>query len=136
MGAFIHAGEIAVVAERGDHDQEQHREDQIDFQHAVDLFPVAVQERGDHQFAHLQARHHDHHRCGGTDKQQAESLHGKVGRYAHDEKSGGHAGELERANVAGAHHVRPGAQVNEVAVLEIGDRFALGNLVEQVRFEF
>ena len=29
----------------------------------------------------------------------------------------GHAGELERADVAGAHHVRPGAKVNEIAVL-------------------
>jgi hypothetical protein len=31
--------------------------------------------------------------------------------------------------------VRPGAEVNEVAVLEIGNRLALGNLVEQVELE-
>ena len=30
----------------------------------------------------------------------------------------GHGGELERADVAGAHHVRPGAEVDEIAVLE------------------
>ena len=48
---------------------------------------------------------------------------------------GGHAGELERADVAGAHHVRPGAQVNEIAVLEIGNRFAFGNLLEQIELE-
>src|SRR5882757_2997131 len=40
---------------------------------------------------------------------------------------GGHAGELERADIARAHHVWPGAQVNEVAVPEIGNRLAFGN---------
>ena len=48
---------------------------------------------------------------------------------------GGHGGELERADVAGAHHVRPGAEVNEVAVLEVGDRLALGDVLEQVELE-
>src|ERR1039457_3748728 len=42
----------------------------------------------------------------------------------------GHGGELEGADVAGAHRVRPGAQVNEVAVLEIRNRLALGNRFE------
>ena len=42
----------------------------------------------------------------------------------------GDAGELERADVAGAHHVRPGAEVNEVAVLEIGNLFAFGNVLQ------
>ena len=49
---------------------------------------------------------------------------------------GGHAGELERADVARAHHVRPSAEVNEIAVLEIRNRLALGNLLEQIQFEF
>src|SRR5208337_4902638 len=47
----------------------------------------------------------------------------------------GHAGELERADVAGAHHVRPGAQVNEIAVLEISDLLALGNGFEVADLE-
>ena len=47
----------------------------------------------------------------------------------------GHGGELERADVAGTHHVRPGAQINEIAVPEIRNRFVLGNLVEQIELE-
>ena len=47
----------------------------------------------------------------------------------------GHAGELERADVAGAHDVRPGAEVNEIAVLEIGDLLALGNGFEVANLE-
>ena len=48
----------------------------------------------------------------------------------------GHGGELERAHVAGAHHVRPGAQVDEIAVLEIRNRLALGNGFEVADLEF
>ena len=47
----------------------------------------------------------------------------------------GHGGELERADVAGAHHVRPGAEVNEIAVLEIGDLLAFGNVFEVADLE-
>ena len=47
----------------------------------------------------------------------------------------GHAGELERANVAGAHHVRPGAQINEIAVLVIGNWLAFGNVLQVPNFE-
>ena len=48
----------------------------------------------------------------------------------------GHGGELVRADVAGAHHVRPGAQVNEIAALVIRDRLAFGNVCEVADFEF
>ena len=42
----------------------------------------------------------------------------------------GHGGELERADVARAQDVRPGAQVHEVAVPVVGNRLALGNVLE------
>ena len=48
----------------------------------------------------------------------------------------GHVCELESADVAGAHHVRPGAQINEIAVLVVGDRLLLRNVLDDVQFEF
>ena len=47
----------------------------------------------------------------------------------------GHAGELERADVACAHHVRAGAEVNEIAVLIQRDFFVLGNALDDVQLE-
>ena len=38
--------------------------------------------------------------------------------------------ELESADVAGAHYVRPGAKVDEIAVLVIRDLLAFGNVFE------
>ena len=38
--------------------------------------------------------------------------------------------QLERADVAGAHHVRPGAEIDEIAVLIERDLFAFGNVFE------
>src|SRR5271154_1740240 len=47
----------------------------------------------------------------------------------------GHVRELERADVAGAHDVRPGAEVEKIAVLEIRNRLAFGNVLDDVEFE-
>src|SRR5690242_19936214 len=47
----------------------------------------------------------------------------------------GDVSELERAAVAGAHHVRPGAEVDELAVLEIRDLFAGRNLLKITELE-
>ena len=48
----------------------------------------------------------------------------------------GHGRELEGADVAGAHHVRPGAEVEEFAILVVGDLFTLGNGFEVADLEF
>ena len=50
----------------------------------------------------------------------------------------GHGGELERADVAGAHHVlrAPFAKINEVAVLAVGDPFTFGNAFEIADLKF
>ena len=47
----------------------------------------------------------------------------------------GDAGEFEGANVASAHHMRPGAQVNELAVFVIGNCLAFGNVFQISQFE-
>ena len=39
-----------------------------------------------------------------------------------------HRSQLECTNVARPHHVRPGAQIQEIPVLEVGDRLALRNV--------
>ena len=44
-------------------------------------------------------------------------------------------GELERADVAGAHDVRPGAEIDEIAVGVERDFLALGNAVEDIELE-
>src|SRR5439155_3251854 len=51
-------------------------------------------------------------------------------------KGGCNAGELKRADVAGAHDVRAGAEIKEIAVLVVGDRFAFGNVFEIAELEF
>ena len=43
--------------------------------------------------------------------------------------------ELESPDVAGAHHVRPGAEVRELPVPEKRDRLARGNVLQDVEFE-
>ncbi len=48
----------------------------------------------------------------------------------------GEGGELEGADVAGAHHVRAGAQVDEIAAAVVGDRFALGDILEVAQLVF
>ncbi len=48
----------------------------------------------------------------------------------------GDAGELEGADVAGAHRVRASTQIEEIAVLEIGNRFAFGDVCEIAELEF
>src|SRR5271156_237824 len=48
----------------------------------------------------------------------------------------GHMRELERADVAGAHDVRPGAEIEKIAVLEIRNRLAFGNVLNDVQLEF
>jgi len=48
----------------------------------------------------------------------------------------GHGGEPERADVAGAHQRAAGAEVNEIAALEIGNRLALGDVREVADLEF
>ena len=47
----------------------------------------------------------------------------------------GDVGELERADVAGAHDVGPGAEVDEVAVGVEGNFLALGDAVEDIELE-
>ncbi len=47
----------------------------------------------------------------------------------------GDGGELVGAYVAGAHHVRAGAQVNEVARLVVADRLAVGDVGQVAEFE-
>ena len=44
-------------------------------------------------------------------------------------------GKLERADVARAHDVRPGAEIDEIAVGVERDFLALGNAVEDIKFE-
>ena len=48
----------------------------------------------------------------------------------------GHGHEFDRFAVAGATDVRAGTQIPEVAVLKQRDRFALGDVVEQIDLEF
>ena len=48
----------------------------------------------------------------------------------------GDMGELERANVTGAHHMGSGAEIGEFAVAEQSDRFALGDILDDIEFEF
>ena len=43
--------------------------------------------------------------------------------------------ELERADVPRAHDVRPRAEVDEIAVLEIGNRLAFGNVLDNIELE-
>ena len=43
--------------------------------------------------------------------------------------------ELERADVAGAHHVRAGAEIDEIAVAIERNRFALGNVLDDIELE-
>src|SRR5947207_347933 len=45
------------------------------------------------------------------------------------------AGELERSDVAGAHYVRPGAEIGKLAVAIERDFFALGNVLDDVELE-
>ena len=47
----------------------------------------------------------------------------------------GDVGELERADVAGAHDVRPGAEIGEIAVAIERDFFALGNVLDDIELE-
>src|SRR5437764_15355686 len=47
----------------------------------------------------------------------------------------GNAGELERADVAGAHDVRAGAEIGELAIAIERDFFALGNVLDDVELE-
>src|SRR6476620_9417481 len=47
----------------------------------------------------------------------------------------GDAGELERTDVAGAHDVRAGAEIGELAVAIERDFFALGNVLADVELE-
>ena len=47
----------------------------------------------------------------------------------------GDVGELERADVAGAHDVRAGAEIGEFAVAVERDFFALGNVLDDIEFE-
>ena len=44
--------------------------------------------------------------------------------------------QLVGADVAGAHHVRSGAQVNELAVFIIRNRLAFGNVLYDIELEF
>ena len=46
-----------------------------------------------------------------------------------------HAGELERADVSGAHDVRAGAKIDEVAIAIEGDRFARRNVFDDIELE-
>ena len=48
----------------------------------------------------------------------------------------GDVGELERADVAGAHDVRAGAEIGEFAVAIERDFFALGNVLDDIELEF
>ncbi len=48
----------------------------------------------------------------------------------------GDVGELERADVAGAHDMRAGAEVGEIAVAVDGDFLALGDALDDIEFEF
>ena len=47
----------------------------------------------------------------------------------------GHVGELERADVAGAHDVRAGAEIDEIAVAIERDLLALGNVLDDIELE-
>src|SRR6476661_9467048 len=47
----------------------------------------------------------------------------------------GDAGQLERADVAGAHDVRAGAEIGELAVAIERDFFALGNVLDDIELE-
>ncbi len=49
--------------------------------------------------------------------------------------SAGDVGQFERPDVAGAHHVRPGAKINEVAVPIIRNRFAFWDVLDDIEFE-
>src|SRR5256885_8377503 len=47
----------------------------------------------------------------------------------------GDAGELECADIAGAHDVRTGAEIGELAVAIERDFFALGNILDDIELE-
>src|SRR5438067_1361536 len=47
----------------------------------------------------------------------------------------GDTGELERADVPGAHDVRAGAEIGELAIAIERDFFALGNVLDNVELE-
>ena len=48
----------------------------------------------------------------------------------------GDMGEFERADVTGAHNVRTGAEIGELAVAIDRDLFAFGNVLDDIEFEF
>ncbi len=48
----------------------------------------------------------------------------------------GHIGELERADVSGAHHVRPGAEIDEIAVAIERNFFVGRNVFDDVELVF
>src|SRR3954470_24664911 len=50
-------------------------------------------------------------------------------------RGAGDAGELERADVAGPHDVRAGAEIGELAVAIERDFFALGNVLDDIELE-
>jgi hypothetical protein len=47
----------------------------------------------------------------------------------------GDGGQLEGADVACAHHVWTGAEIDEIAILIIGDGFALWDLLNEIELE-
>src|SRR5437764_4122268 len=47
-----------------------------------------------------------------------------------------HAGELERADVSGAHHVRTGAEIDEIAVAIERNLFGGRNVLDDVDLKF
>ena len=49
--------------------------------------------------------------------------------------SAGDVGELERADVSGAHDMRPGAEIDEIAVAIERDGFARRNVFDDIELE-
>ena len=94
-GLLVGAREVAVVAERGDPDEQHDRQRQVEAHRAVDAVPVAVEEGGGDELADLEGGGHHHDRDLGADEEEAQSADGEERRAARDEERGGDQDEPE-----------------------------------------
>ena len=85
VGDFVGAGQITVVAQRGDRDEHHYRQREVDAQGNGDLRPVAIKERGRDQLAQFETGGHDHDGGGRTDKEETQAADREVGRATGDE---------------------------------------------------
>jgi hypothetical protein len=84
--AFVGAGEVAVVAERGDADEDDHRGGHVQLQRTREEMPVPIQERSGDELADFETGRHDHDGRSGTDEQHAQSPDGEERRTSGNEQ--------------------------------------------------